>query len=150
SQQGPASLRPRPPVRRRVHGRRAGRLPSPGGSAWLLLWRNRRHAGSRFPAAVRRRAEQAVQDHHLPASTPGFRAGRWSQLSNCMRRTGRRAEPLYDLRGGAGMSEAQADGSEEFPERMLRTMNEAALALMVSVGHRTGLFDVMAAMPAAT
>ena len=27
-------------------------------------------------------------------------------------------------------------------------MNEAALALMVSVGHRTGLFDVMAAMPA--
>jgi hypothetical protein len=29
-------------------------------------------------------------------------------------------------------------------------MNEAALALMVSVGHRTGLFDVMAAMPAAT
>jgi SAM-dependent methyltransferase len=33
---------------------------------------------------------------------------------------------------------------------MLRTMNEAAVALMVSVGHRTGLFDVMAAMPAAT
>src|SRR5215471_18020422 len=33
---------------------------------------------------------------------------------------------------------------------MFRTMNEAALALMVSVGHRTGLFDVMAAMPAAT
>ena len=29
-------------------------------------------------------------------------------------------------------------------------MNEAALALMVSVGHRTGLFDVMAAMPAET
>jgi SAM-dependent methyltransferase len=33
---------------------------------------------------------------------------------------------------------------------MLRTMNEAALALMVSVGHRTGLFDAMAGMPAAT
>src|SRR5438105_6224159 len=33
---------------------------------------------------------------------------------------------------------------------MLRTMNEAALALMVSVGHRTGLFDVMSGMPAAT
>ena len=29
-------------------------------------------------------------------------------------------------------------------------LNEAALALMVSVGHRAGLFDVMAAMPAAT
>jgi hypothetical protein len=37
--------------------------------------------------------------------------------------------------------------AEEFAERMLRTMNEAALALMVSVGHRTGLFDVMAGMP---
>jgi SAM-dependent methyltransferase len=48
------------------------------------------------------------------------------------------------------MSEAQGTGSREFAERMLRTMNEAALALMVSVGHRTGLFDVMAAMPAAT
>jgi len=34
--------------------------------------------------------------------------------------------------------------AEEFAERMLRTMNEAAVALMVSVGHRTGLFDVMA------
>jgi SAM-dependent methyltransferase len=40
--------------------------------------------------------------------------------------------------------------AEEFAERMLRTMNEAAVALMVSVGHRTGLFDVMAGMPAAT
>ena len=40
--------------------------------------------------------------------------------------------------------------AEEFAERMLRTMNEAALALMVSVGHRTGLFDVMAGMPAST
>jgi SAM-dependent methyltransferase len=33
---------------------------------------------------------------------------------------------------------------------MLGLMNEAALALMVSVGHRTGLFDAMARLPAAT
>jgi SAM-dependent methyltransferase len=39
---------------------------------------------------------------------------------------------------------------KEFAKRMLGTMNEAAVALMVSVGHRTGLFDVMAGMPAAT
>jgi SAM-dependent methyltransferase len=39
---------------------------------------------------------------------------------------------------------------EEFSARMLGMMNEASLALMVSVGHRTGLFDVMAGMPAAT
>ncbi len=48
------------------------------------------------------------------------------------------------------MGEALDGGSAEFAARMLRTMNEAALALMVSVGHRTGLFDVMAAMPVAT
>lgn len=48
------------------------------------------------------------------------------------------------------MGGARAGGSPEFAERMLRMTNEAALALMVSVGHRTGLFDVMATMPAAT
>ena len=45
------------------------------------------------------------------------------------------------------MSEEQGGGPSEFADRMLAAMNEAALALMVSVGHRTGLFDVMAAMP---
>jgi SAM-dependent methyltransferase len=39
---------------------------------------------------------------------------------------------------------------DEFSARMLRMTNDAALALMVSVGHRTGLFDVMAELPAAT
>jgi SAM-dependent methyltransferase len=48
------------------------------------------------------------------------------------------------------MAEAQDTGSAEFAERMNQMMNEAMLALMVSVGHRTGLFDTMAAMPAAT
>jgi hypothetical protein len=40
--------------------------------------------------------------------------------------------------------------AEEFAGRMLGMMNEAALALMVSVGHRTGLFDAMAQLPPAT
>lgn len=48
------------------------------------------------------------------------------------------------------MTEAGTGGETDFARRMLHTMNEAALALMVSVGHRTGLFGVMAAMPAAT
>jgi hypothetical protein len=48
------------------------------------------------------------------------------------------------------MTEERTPGSTEFADRMLRMMNEAAVALMVSVGHRTGLFDVMAEMPAAT
>ena len=47
------------------------------------------------------------------------------------------------------MAETEAAGAE-FGERMIHMLNEAALSLMVSVGHRTGLFDVMAAMPAAT
>jgi len=48
------------------------------------------------------------------------------------------------------MAEAEDTGSAEFAERMIQMMNEAMLALMVSVGHRTGLFDTMAVMPAAT
>jgi ubiquinone/menaquinone biosynthesis C-methylase UbiE len=48
------------------------------------------------------------------------------------------------------MAEAEAAGTADFAERMMHMLNEAALALMVSVGHRTGLFDAMAAMPAAT
>jgi SAM-dependent methyltransferase len=48
------------------------------------------------------------------------------------------------------MAETGDAGSAEFAGRMTRMLNEAALALMVSVGHRTGLFDAMAGMPAAT
>jgi len=48
------------------------------------------------------------------------------------------------------MAEAEAPGTADFAERMGHMLNDAALVLMVSVGHRTGLFDVMAAMPAAT
>src|SRR5262245_29225311 len=48
------------------------------------------------------------------------------------------------------MAEAEAAGPADFAERMLHMMNEAALALMVSVGHRTGSSHVMAGMPAET
>lgn len=40
--------------------------------------------------------------------------------------------------------------AEAFAERMLGTMNEAAIALMTSVGHRTGLFDAMSGLAPAT
>lgn len=40
--------------------------------------------------------------------------------------------------------------AERFAERMLAALNEAALTVMTSIGHRTGLFDTMAALPAAT
>ncbi len=37
-----------------------------------------------------------------------------------------------------------------FEERLVGTLNAGALCVMTSIGHRTGLFDVMARMPAAT
>jgi SAM-dependent methyltransferase len=40
--------------------------------------------------------------------------------------------------------------TEQFGERTLQIINDAALALMISIGHRTGLFDKMAQLPAST
>src|SRR3712207_6565611 len=40
--------------------------------------------------------------------------------------------------------------AEAFAERMLGTINEAAVALMTSIGHRTGLFDAMAGLVPST
>lgn len=43
--------------------------------------------------------------------------------------------------------EATADA---FANQLLETLNGGAIALMISIGHRTGLFDVMATLPPAT
>ena len=40
--------------------------------------------------------------------------------------------------------------AEEFAERMVGVLNEGSIALMTSIGHRTGLFDVMAGLPPST
>jgi len=40
--------------------------------------------------------------------------------------------------------------AEAFAGQMLRTLNDAFLTLLLSVGHRTGLFDAMAGLPAST
>ena len=37
--------------------------------------------------------------------------------------------------------------AEQFVERTIEIMNDAGLALMMSIGHRTGLFDTMAKLP---
>lgn len=37
-----------------------------------------------------------------------------------------------------------------FADRLINALNEGSLCLMTSIGHRTGLFDVMATMPSAT
>ncbi len=40
--------------------------------------------------------------------------------------------------------------AERFADRMIEVLNAGAVALMTSLGHRTGLFDVMADMPPAS
>ena len=40
--------------------------------------------------------------------------------------------------------------SEAFADRMVSMLNDAALSMMVSIGHRTGLFDTMATIPDST
>ena len=39
---------------------------------------------------------------------------------------------------------------ESFEDKMLDIMNKSALALMISVGHRTKLFDTIAQLPPST
>lgn len=40
--------------------------------------------------------------------------------------------------------------TEAFGEKLLNLLNHGALAVMLSIGHRTGLFDAMSQLPAAT
>lgn len=53
------------------------------------------------------------------------------------------SQPASELRIDAGKA-------SEFAERLLRALNNGALCLMISIGHRTGLFDTMSAMAPAT
>ncbi len=46
--------------------------------------------------------------------------------------------------------ELDQDRSEAFAGRMIGVLNDGALSLMTSIGHRTGLFDVMAGLPPST
>ena len=39
---------------------------------------------------------------------------------------------------------------DEFGQRILDMLNMGATGLMMSIGHRTGLYDTMATLPAAT
>jgi 2-polyprenyl-3-methyl-5-hydroxy-6-metoxy-1,4-benzoquinol methylase len=53
-------------------------------------------------------------------------------------------------RNNMTINELDQARSEAFAERMLGVLNDGAIALMTSVGHRTGLFDVMAGLPPST
>lgn len=59
----------------------------------------------------------------------------------------------HDQLAANDLSREEQDGAQKvqaFAERMLGVFNDAALALMVSIGHRTGLFDVMADLDPST
>jgi 2-polyprenyl-3-methyl-5-hydroxy-6-metoxy-1,4-benzoquinol methylase len=43
-----------------------------------------------------------------------------------------------------------ADKSDTFSEKLLTALNYGSLSLMISIGHRTGLFDAMRALPPST
>ncbi|HKH53778.1 MAG TPA: class I SAM-dependent methyltransferase [Mycobacterium sp.] len=44
----------------------------------------------------------------------------------------------------------QAEATEEFAERMVGTIDSASLAILLSIGHQTKLFDTLADLPPAT
>ena len=47
-------------------------------------------------------------------------------------------------------SEFHEQRSQAFAERMVGMLNEASLSMMISIGHRTGMFDAMASLPPST
>lgn len=47
-------------------------------------------------------------------------------------------------------TEYDAERAEVFAGRLLEALNSGALAVMISVGHRTGLFDALADVGAST
>jgi SAM-dependent methyltransferase len=48
------------------------------------------------------------------------------------------------------LAEFDAEAAKAFAGRYVGILNDAAIALLTSVGHQTGLFDTMAQLPAAT
>jgi len=48
------------------------------------------------------------------------------------------------------MQELDQERGEAFAERLVEVLNSGAVALMTSIGHRTGLFDAMAGLPPST
>ncbi|HEX3548206.1 MAG TPA: class I SAM-dependent methyltransferase [Mycobacterium sp.] len=48
------------------------------------------------------------------------------------------------------LNENPADTTEEFADRMVGAIDDASLAILLSIGHQTKLFDTMAELPPAT
>jgi hypothetical protein len=48
------------------------------------------------------------------------------------------------------VNEKLTDTTEEFAERMVGAIDAASLAILLSIGHQTKLFDTLAELPSAT
>lgn len=55
-----------------------------------------------------------------------------------------------EIEGSTGHVVLDSGKVNEFGARMLNLLNNGALTLMISIGHKTGLFEAMAALPAVT
>src|SRR5688572_26694496 len=51
---------------------------------------------------------------------------------------------------GQSQRQQQYEAQQPLPERFVQWLNGGAIMLMISAGHRTRLFDVMADLPAST
>ena len=54
------------------------------------------------------------------------------------------------MAGPAKASEFDSAKAEAFAGRLLTALNDGAVCLMLSIGHRTGLLDAMSGMPPST
>ena len=52
--------------------------------------------------------------------------------------------------GDTQATSAEQAAADSFASRMVNIMNDAAVALLVSIGHQTLLFDVLATLPPAS
>src|SRR5439155_17417636 len=115
--------------------------------AWAILARS--GAGG-YVAGAKRAENGADPPTASGQSLPGRPGARVEGVRRAASRLGNTPvigggyDHAYLMGGGSQMTEAVAESSAEFAERMIHMWNEAALALMVSVGHQTGLFDAMA------
>lgn len=57
---------------------------------------------------------------------------------------------VNDIEGATSTTRLDHAKAEAFGARMLTLLNHGALTLMISLGHKTGLFEIMATLPATT
>jgi SAM-dependent methyltransferase len=58
-------------------------------------------------------------------------------------------DPVSDTTSGT-TADAITDTTEEFAARMIDSLDSASTAILLSIGHQTGLFDTLRTLPAAT